>query len=175
MVLTVTDEVVMPAEYVLIAETVAPWPSNSAATGSRSVPTRGGEGCVIVQVESLDHLVLTVGDLDAALEFYSSVLGMRVVTFGENRKALAFGRQKINLHLAGRELEPKAAVPVPGSADLCFLTVERLENVVDHLRSLGVPVIQGPVRRTGATGPIRSVYIRDPDGNLIEIANREMS
>jgi catechol 2,3-dioxygenase-like lactoylglutathione lyase family enzyme len=128
-----------------------------------------------MQVEILDHLVLTVRDLDAALEFYASVLGMRVVTFGENRKALAFGTQKINLHLARRELEPKAAVPTPGSADLCFLTVEPLENVVDHLRSLGVPVIEGPVRRTGATGPIRSLYFRDPDGNLIEIANRKRS
>jgi catechol 2,3-dioxygenase-like lactoylglutathione lyase family enzyme len=132
-------------------------------------------GSVAVQVESLDHLVLTVGDLDAALAFYSLVLGMQVVTFGADRKALAFGTQKINLHQAGREFEPKAAVPTPGSADLCFLTAEPLENVVAHLRSCGVPVIEGPVRRTGATGPIRSIYIRDPDGNLIEIANRELS
>ncbi len=128
-----------------------------------------------MHVEGLDHLVLTVRDVDAALAFYSSVLGMRVVTFGANRKALAFGAQKINLHQAGREFEPKAAVPTPGSADLCFLTAEPLENVVDHLKSAGVPVIEGPVRRTGATGPIRSVYVRDPDGNLIEIANREAS
>jgi catechol 2,3-dioxygenase-like lactoylglutathione lyase family enzyme len=127
----------------------------------------------VVQVESLDHLVLTVGDLDAALAFYSSVLGMQVVTFAGNRKALAFGTQKINLHLAGHEFEPKAAAPTPGSADLCFLTAELLENVVDHLQSSGVAVIEGPVRRIGATGPLRSVYIRDPDGNLIEIANRE--
>jgi catechol 2,3-dioxygenase-like lactoylglutathione lyase family enzyme len=103
------------------------------------------------------------------------VLGMQVVTFGDNRKALAFGTQKINLHPAGREFEPKAAAPTPGSADLCFLTAEPLESVVAHLRSAGVPVSAGPVRRTGATGPIRSVYIRDPDGNLIEIANRETS
>jgi catechol 2,3-dioxygenase-like lactoylglutathione lyase family enzyme len=125
-----------------------------------------------VRLDSLDHLVLTVRDLNAALAFYSSVLGMRVVTFGEDRKALAFGTQKLNLHLAGGEFEPKAAVPTPGSADLCFLTGEPLDLVVEHLRACGVPVIEGPVRRTGATGPIRSVYIRDPDGNLIEIANR---
>jgi catechol 2,3-dioxygenase-like lactoylglutathione lyase family enzyme len=124
-----------------------------------------------MRVESLDHLVLTVDDIDATIAFYTSVLGMRVVTFGDNRKALAFGTQKINLHLTGREFEPKAAAPCPGSADLCFLTAEPLDRVVEHLRSCGVPVIEGPVIRTGASGPIRSVYIRDPDGNLIEIAN----
>jgi catechol 2,3-dioxygenase-like lactoylglutathione lyase family enzyme len=126
----------------------------------------------VVQVESLDHLVLTVRDLDAALAFYSSLLRMQIVTFGENRKALAFGTQTINLHVAGREFEPKATAPTPGSADLCFLTGEPLESVVEHLRSAGVQVIEGPVWRSGAKGPIRSVYIRDPDGNLIEIANR---
>jgi catechol 2,3-dioxygenase-like lactoylglutathione lyase family enzyme len=125
-----------------------------------------------VQIQCLDHLVLTVRDIDASLTFYSSVLGMQVVTFGANRKALAFGTQKINLHQAGREFEPKAAAPTPGSADLCFLTLESLEFVISHLQSGGVPVIQGPVQRTGAMGPIRSVYIRDPDNNLIEIANR---
>jgi catechol 2,3-dioxygenase-like lactoylglutathione lyase family enzyme len=125
-----------------------------------------------MQVESLDHLVLTVRDLEAALAFYSTVLGMRVVTFGADRKALAFGQQKINLHLAGREFDPKAAAPTPGAADLCFLTREPLESVLDHLRSCAVPVLEGPVSRTGATGPIRSIYIRDPDGNLLEIANR---
>jgi catechol 2,3-dioxygenase-like lactoylglutathione lyase family enzyme len=128
-----------------------------------------------VRLDSLDHLVLTVRDIEAAIGFYASVLGMRVLTFGNGRKALAFGAQKINLHLAGREFEPKAAVPTPGSADLCFLTEEPLESVVEQLRSSGVPVIEGPVLRTGATGPIRSVYVRDPDGNLIEIANREVS
>ena len=125
-----------------------------------------------MHVDSLDHLVLTVRDIDATTTFYSSVLGMRVVTFGSNRKALAFGAQKINLHLAGREFEPKAAVPTPGSADLCFLTTEPLERVVEHLRCCGVAVAEGPVPRTGATGPIRSVYFRDPDGNLIEVANK---
>jgi catechol 2,3-dioxygenase-like lactoylglutathione lyase family enzyme len=128
-----------------------------------------------VRIESLDHLVLTVRDVEATAAFYSSVLGMRVVTFGDNRKALAFGTQKINLHLAGREFEPKAAAPTPGSADLCFLTAEPLDRVIEHLRSCGVAVIEGPVARTGATGPIRSVYFRDPDGNLIEVANLEAS
>jgi catechol 2,3-dioxygenase-like lactoylglutathione lyase family enzyme len=125
-----------------------------------------------VRLESLDHLVLTVRDLDAALAFYTSVLGMTAVTFGDGRHALAFGAQKINLHEAGREFEPKAAAPTPGSADLCFLTAEPLDAVLEHLRRAGVPVVEGPVPRTGATGPIRSVYVRDPDGNLIEIANQ---
>ena len=128
-----------------------------------------------MQVESLDHLVLTVRDLDATTAFYASVLGMRVVTFGTNRKALAFGAQKINLHLAGREFEPKAAAPTPGSADLCFLTTEPPERLMEHLRSCGVAVIEGPVPRTGAVGPIRSVYCRDPDGNLIEVAHQVAS
>jgi catechol 2,3-dioxygenase-like lactoylglutathione lyase family enzyme len=126
-------------------------------------------------MESLDHLVLTVRAIDATCAFYASVLGMRVVTFGADRKALAFGAQKINLHLAGHEFEPKAAAPTPGSADLCFLSAEPLARVVEHLRSRGVPIVEGPVPRTGATGPIRSVYFRDPDGNLIEVANQEPS
>jgi catechol 2,3-dioxygenase-like lactoylglutathione lyase family enzyme len=114
-----------------------------------------------------------VRDIDAKIAFYSSVLGMRTVTFGEGRKTLAFGAQKINLHLAGQEFEPKAAVSMPGSADFCLLTSEPIESVVEHLHNSGVSIIEGPVRRTGATGPILSVYIGDPDGNLIEIANRE--
>jgi catechol 2,3-dioxygenase-like lactoylglutathione lyase family enzyme len=126
-----------------------------------------------MQVDSLDHLVLTVRDIEATVAFYSSVLGMQAVTFGHGRRALAFGVQKINLHPAGREYEPKAAVPAPGSADLCFLTSEPLERVLEHLQRCGVPLEVGPVQRTGATGPIRSVYVRDPDGNLIEIANRQ--
>jgi catechol 2,3-dioxygenase-like lactoylglutathione lyase family enzyme len=123
------------------------------------------------QVERLDHLVLTVRDIQATCAFYTAALGMRVVTFGQGRTVLAFGTQKINLHQAGREFEPKAAAPTPGSADLCFLTAEPVEAVAHHLRSCGVAVLEGPVERTGATGPIRSVYCRDPDGNLIEVAN----
>ena len=125
-----------------------------------------------MQIDSLDHLVLTVADIEASCAFYSRVLGMEVVTFGQGRKALAFGAQKINLHQAGKEFEPKANHPTPGSADLCFLTHVPLEEVQRHLTACGVPVIEGPVQRTGAQGPILSVYVRDPDQNLIEVANR---
>jgi catechol 2,3-dioxygenase-like lactoylglutathione lyase family enzyme len=123
-------------------------------------------------VQSLDHLVLTVRDLAASIAFYTRALGMEEVTFGAGRKALAFGAQKINLHEAGREFEPKADRPTPGSADLCFLTATPVEAYAAHLQALGLAVIEGPVMRTGAQGPIRSIYLRDPDGNLIEIANR---
>lgn len=124
-----------------------------------------------MQISHLDHLVLTVADIDVTTDFYCRVLGMQAVTFGEGRKALAFGRQKINLHLAGREFEPKAERPQPGSADLCFIVSTPLDEVIEHLAQQGVAVIEGPVRRTGATGPIRSVYLRDPDLNLIELSN----
>ena len=124
-----------------------------------------------MQISHLDHLVLTVADLDVTTDFYCRVLGMQAVEFGEGRKALAFGRQKINLHLAGHEFEPKAERPVPGSADLCFIVSTPLEAVIDHLEQQGVAILEGPVRRTGATGPIRSVYLRDPDLNLIELSN----
>jgi catechol 2,3-dioxygenase-like lactoylglutathione lyase family enzyme len=124
-------------------------------------------------IVSLDHLVLTVRDLDATMRFYVEGLGMRLETFGEGRKALHFGSQKINLHLAGREFEPKAAHPTPGSADLCFLTERPLAEVRAHLEALGHPIIEDPVTRAGAVGPLLSIYTRDPDGNLIEIARRE--
>ncbi|HJW50453.1 MAG TPA: VOC family protein [Burkholderiaceae bacterium] len=124
-----------------------------------------------MRIDRLDHLVLTVRDVDATCSFYVRVLGMQVVTFGEARKALAFGRQKINLHQAGREFEPKAALPTPGSADLCLITDVPLDEAIAHLTTCGVAVVEGPVMRTGATGPIRSVYFRDPDGNLIEVSN----
>jgi len=122
-------------------------------------------------IERLDHLVLTVKDIARTTEFYQRVLGFKVEVFQQNRTALTFGRQKINLHLAGREFEPKAAVPEPGSADLCFITGTPISQVVDELLALQVPVIEGPVQRTGATSKLLSVYIRDPDGNLLEIAN----
>jgi catechol 2,3-dioxygenase-like lactoylglutathione lyase family enzyme len=121
-------------------------------------------------IDRLDHLVLTVSDLNATCDFYSRVLGMEVVTFGGGRKALQFGSQKLNLHEAGKEFEPKAVKPTPGSADLCLIAGVPLEQVISHLRSCGVEIIEGPVQRTGATGPIQSVYVRDPDGNLIEIS-----
>ena len=122
-------------------------------------------------IDRLDHLVLTVSDLDATLAFYVGLLGMRRVDFGEGRIALAFGRQKINLHRSGHEFEPKAGQVMPGSADLCLITSTPLERVIAELGAAGVAVIDGPVTRTGALGPIRSVYCRDPDGNLIEISN----
>lgn len=125
-----------------------------------------------MKIDCLDHLVLTVRDLDAACAFYSKVMGMDIVTFDADRKALAFGSQKINLHLLGKEFEPKAQLPTPGSADLCFLTSVPLVEVMDHLSTCGIAVLEGPVERTGAQGPILSVYFRDEDMNLIEIANR---
>ena len=124
-----------------------------------------------VTITGLDHVVLTVTDLDRTIAFYQQVLGMQPVTFGQGRRALAFGRSKINLHQAGREFEPKAARPVPGSGDLCFITRTPLDEVQRHLAAEGVPVEEGPVRRTGALGPIESVYLRDPDGNLVEVSN----
>jgi catechol 2,3-dioxygenase-like lactoylglutathione lyase family enzyme len=125
-----------------------------------------------VRITSLDHLVLTVRDLDATVRFYVEGLGMELREFEEGRKALHFGAQKINLHLSGREFEPKAATPVPGSADLCFLTDSPLSDVVRQLEADGHRVIEGPVERAGAQGPLLSIYLRDPDGNLVEIANR---
>ena len=122
-------------------------------------------------IDQLDHLVLTVKDVDATCAFYTRVMGMEVVTFAAGRRALAFGRQKINLHQAGKEFEPKAAHPTPGSADLCFITEMPLEAAMAHVRATGVSIIEGPVQRTGATGPIESFYFRDPDLNLIEVAN----
>jgi catechol 2,3-dioxygenase-like lactoylglutathione lyase family enzyme len=125
-----------------------------------------------VIIDSLDHLVLTVKDIDASASFYARALGMEVQTFGEGRKALVFGRQKINLHQHGQEFEPKAQQPTPGSADLCFLTSVALVDVLIHLTQRGITIIEGPVKRTGATGPILSLYFRDPDLNLIEVSNQ---
>lgn len=125
-----------------------------------------------MKIDGLDHLVLTVKDIDVTASFYSSILGMDIVTFGSGRKALSFGAQKINLHQHRNEFEPKAQEPTPGSADLCFITSIPLPDVVSHLSSCNIAVIEGPVQRTGATGPILSVYFRDPDMNLIEVSNR---
>ena len=124
-----------------------------------------------MRVERLDHLVLTVADIDASCAFYQRVLGLQVVTFGQGRKALAFGQQKINLHRHGAEFEPKALRPTPGSADLCLLVSTPLAEVMAHLQRCAVAIEEGPVARTGATGALLSVYIRDPDRNLIELAN----
>ena len=125
----------------------------------------------MIEIASLDHLVLTVADIDATCSFYAKVLGMRVVVFGAGRKALVYGTQKINLHQRGHEFEPKAASPTPGSADLCFITRTPLVEVMAHLEACDVAILEGPVPRTGACGPITSVYFRDPDSNLIEVGN----
>jgi catechol 2,3-dioxygenase-like lactoylglutathione lyase family enzyme len=124
-----------------------------------------------MQLDRLDHLVLTVQEIEKTCEFYSRVLGMRVITFGENRKAVQFGQQKLNLHQAGQDVEPKAAYPTPGSADLCFITETPLEQVVAELRSHQVNLETDIVQRTGAVGTIASIYLRDPDGNLLEISH----
>ena len=124
-----------------------------------------------MQIEAIDHLVLTVRDINRTCEFYSRILGMQVVTFGEGRKALAFGSQKFNLHEQGKEIEPKAAAPTPGAIDICLLTKTPLADVIGHLSCSGVEIIEGPVRRTGANGPIVSIYFRDPDSNLLEVSN----
>lgn len=124
-----------------------------------------------MHVDRFDHIVLTVADVAATCAFYERMLGMQVVTFAGGRKALSFGNQKINLHQAGREFEPKAAAPTPGSADLCLVSKAPLDQVIAHLHSCGVAILEGPVQRTGAMGPITSVYFRDPDNNLIEVCN----
>lgn len=125
-------------------------------------------------LRALDHLVLTVADIAATCQFYQDVLGMTAERFttadGTQRMALKYGQQKINLHQAGHEFEPKADSPTPGSADMCFLTDASPEAWLAHLRQSGVEVEEGPVLRTGATGPLFSIYVRDPDRNLIEIS-----
>ncbi|NXQ84300.1 GLOD5 protein, partial [Nyctibius grandis] len=121
-------------------------------------------------IQRLDHLVLTVKSIEDTVAFYSKVLGMEVVTFKGNRKALRFGNQKFNLHEAGKEFEPKARCLVPGSADICLITQVPLDQLLDHLKACGVTVEEGPMARTGAVGPITSIYFRDPDENLIEVS-----
>jgi catechol 2,3-dioxygenase-like lactoylglutathione lyase family enzyme len=131
----------------------------------------------MLTAQRIDHVVLTCRDVAATIRFYTEVLGKREVTFGAGRKALSFGRQKINLHAAGQTAQGSAgsvaaiaARPTPGSADLCLIVAEPVAAVIAHLAACGVPIEEGPVTRTGALGPIQSVYIRDPDGNLIELA-----
>jgi len=124
-----------------------------------------------VHINRLDHLVLTVADIDATVDFYTRVLGMQAVTFGPGRTALTFGHSKINLHRAGHEFEPKAYRATPGSADLCLIADDPLAQVIEELAAHDVPIEQGPVERAGATGTILSVYFRDPDQNLIEVSN----
>lgn len=125
----------------------------------------------MLKIKSLDHLVLTVANIEAACQFYQQALGMKVISFGAGRKALQFGQQKINLHLSGQEIKPNARQATPGSADLCFLTDTPLDAVTAHLDELNIPIELGPVPRTGAVGNLLSLYLRDPDGNLLEISN----
>lgn len=124
-----------------------------------------------MKVKNLDHLVLTVVNIESTCKFYQNALGMEVIEFGENRKALKFGDQKINLHQFGNEIEPKAFRPLPGSADLCFITDFPIKEVLAELRQCCIEIEEGPVERTGANGKILSIYLRDPDLNLIEISN----
>ena len=124
-----------------------------------------------MKISNLDHLVLTVKDCEKTIAFYTSVMGMKKEKFGNNRIALKFGDQKINLHEVGKEFEPRAHNPMPGSEDLCFITQTPLNEAMAHVKSCSVEIIEGPVERVGANGPIRSFYFRDPDHNLIEVAN----
>ncbi|MFH1819476.1 MAG: VOC family protein [Pseudomonadota bacterium] len=124
-----------------------------------------------MDLDAIDHVVLTVRDIPASVAFYTRVLGMREVIFGDDRRALAFGRCKLNLHQAGREFEPKAAHPTPGAADLCLLARTSIADISRQLAAQGVAIEAGPVERIGTQGPLLSVYVRDPDGNLIELSN----
>lgn len=124
-----------------------------------------------MNVNRLDHLVLTVASIEATVDFYTRVLGMEAIIFGTGRTALRFGTSKINLHQAGKEFEPKALRPTPGSADICLIVDDDIATVIADLTGAGIMIEEGPVDRTGATGPIVSCYLRDPDQNLIELSN----
>jgi catechol 2,3-dioxygenase-like lactoylglutathione lyase family enzyme len=135
------------------------------------VPPMSSSGCERqMQIVRADHLVLTVANVERSRDWYSRVLSFEPITFAAGRRALAFGRQKINLHQQGSELKPHARVPTPGSADLCFISALPLAEVQKHLATCAVEIELGPVGRSGASGPITSLYVRDPDGNLIEIS-----
>lgn len=122
-------------------------------------------------VRAIDHFVLTCGDVEVTVAFYERALGMKAETFAGGRRALSFGKQKINLHQAGAEYVPHAENPLPGSADFCLISDVPVAEIAEHLASMGVEVIEGPVAKTGATGPLTSIYFRDPDGNLVEVSN----
>ncbi len=123
-----------------------------------------------MKIDRIDHIVLTCASVEKTIEFYTKVLGMQAVTFAGGRRGLEFGRQKFNLHQQGAEFSPRAHLAKPGTIDLCLIASVPLPRVVEHLKTCGVPVEQGPVAKTGATGSITSVYIRDPDKNLVEIS-----
>lgn len=122
-------------------------------------------------IDHIDHLVLTTRDLNTCIDFYTRILGMTLTIFGNNRVAFSFGQQKINVHDYGNEIEPKAHLPVPGSLDICFITRRSVESTETYLKQQQVNIVEGPVTRTGASGPITSFYLRDPDLNLIEISH----
>jgi catechol 2,3-dioxygenase-like lactoylglutathione lyase family enzyme len=122
-----------------------------------------------MNIDKIDHLVLTVKDIEVSCHFYTTVLGMQEISFGGGRRAVAFGDHKINFHQVDRELEPRALHATPGSGDLCFTTSKTMSEISAHLQTCKVEIIEGPVKRTGAKGPMTSVYVRDPDQNLIEI------
>ncbi len=126
-----------------------------------------------MNITGIDHIVLTVQNIEVSIIFYTTVLGMELETFGNNRKALRFGNQKINLHEQGNEFKPNALKAIPGSQDLCFITSTNIESIMKQVKKKGIEIIEGPVKRTGATGAIVSFYFRDPDNNLIEVANYE--
>ncbi len=123
-----------------------------------------------MKIDRIDHIVLTCASVDKTIAFYTKVLGMRAVTFAGGRRGLEFGRQKFNLHQQGAEFSPRAELAKPGTVDLCLISGVPLSQVIDHLKTCGVKIEQGPVAKSGATGPITSVYIRDPDRNLVEIS-----
>jgi len=123
-------------------------------------------------IDHLDHIVLTTARTEQCIDFYTRVLGMKLERFGEGRMALKFGNQKINLHEKGKEFEPKASIALPGALDICFIAAVPLEEVIARLATARVPIIEGPALKTGASYRIRSVYVRDPDGNLVEISER---
>lgn len=124
-----------------------------------------------MKIKNIDHIVLTVSDISSTVDFYQNVLGMETVSFAQGRTALTFGSQKLNLHQHGKEFEPRARSPLPGSIDLCFITETPLEEAMSQVRDKGVSIIEGPVDKTGALGRIKSFYFRDPDMNLIEVSN----
>lgn len=119
----------------------------------------------------IDHVVFTVKSIERSLHFYCAILGMKEVTFGQGRKAILCAHQKINLHEVGKEFEPKASHPLPGSMDICFITDKPIKEVMAELKAYGIEIIEGPVEKTGARGKMTSIYVRDPDQNLIEISN----
>jgi catechol 2,3-dioxygenase-like lactoylglutathione lyase family enzyme len=162
-----------PAELALdrAALTACRWPYCSLVAGvPGNWPVGEGQESAM-NVNRLDHLVLTVASIDVTVDFYTRVLGMEAITFGMGRTALRFGTSKINLHEAGQEFEPKALFPTPGSADICLIVDDDIATVIADLAGAGITIEEGPVDRTGATGPIVSCYLRDPDQNLIELSN----